>query len=54
MSTVRAVENNVPVLQSANGGYSFYIDARGRFMKLLNYGQAGTLQAEVPLHYTAY
>ncbi|MDQ3813756.1 MAG: apolipoprotein N-acyltransferase, partial [Armatimonadota bacterium] len=32
MATVRAVENGVAVAQVANGGYSFVVDARGRFM----------------------
>lgn len=49
MSTVRAVENDVPVLQSANGGYSFHIDARGRFLKILDYGHGEVLVTETIL-----
>jgi apolipoprotein N-acyltransferase len=32
MLTVRAVENEVAVAQAANGGYSFAVDPRGRFV----------------------
>jgi apolipoprotein N-acyltransferase len=34
MATLRAVENDVPVVQVANGGYSFVVDRRGRFLQL--------------------
>lgn len=32
MAALRAVENDVPVVQVANGGYSFVVDRRGRFV----------------------
>lgn len=32
MATLRAVESDVPVVQVANGGYSFVVDRRGRFV----------------------
>jgi apolipoprotein N-acyltransferase len=34
MAAMRAVENDVPVVQVANGGYSFVVDRRGRFVSL--------------------
>ncbi len=32
MAALRAVENDAPVAQAANGGHSFAVDRRGRFM----------------------
>jgi apolipoprotein N-acyltransferase len=49
MSTLRAVENDISVAQSANGGYVFAIDARGRFIKLSPPNKAGVLAAELRL-----
>jgi apolipoprotein N-acyltransferase len=49
MSTLRAVENDVPVAQSANGGYSLGVDARGRFLKISDLGKAQVLEAVLPL-----
>jgi apolipoprotein N-acyltransferase len=49
MSTLRAVENDVPVAQCANGGHSFAVDARGRFLSLAPYGETGVLAARLPI-----
>lgn len=49
MSTVRASENAMPVAQAANGGYSFVIDGRGRFLTRSEFGQAQVVAGEVPL-----
>ena len=38
MSTVAAVENRTTVVQSANGGYAFAVDSKGRFMYKSTYG----------------
>jgi apolipoprotein N-acyltransferase len=47
MSTLRAVENDIPVLQSGNGGYSFAVDARGRFVILSALNKPQVLTAEL-------
>lgn len=49
MSTLRAVENGVPVVQCANGGYSFVIDSLGRFQQISEYGRAQVLAASLRL-----
>jgi apolipoprotein N-acyltransferase len=49
MSTLRAVENDVPVAQCGNGGYSFVVDARGRFMALSTSGEVQVLAAQMEL-----
>jgi apolipoprotein N-acyltransferase len=48
MSLLRAVENGVPLLQSANGGYSFVADASGRVLAGSSYGEAQVLDAPYP------
>lgn len=49
MSAVRAAENGIAVAQSANGGYSFIIDGRGRFLARSEFGVAQIVRGEVPL-----
>jgi apolipoprotein N-acyltransferase len=49
MSALRAAENGITVAQSANGGYSFVIDGRGRFLTISEFGRVQTLEEEVPL-----
>jgi apolipoprotein N-acyltransferase len=49
MSAVRAVENNVWVAQSANGGYSFAVDPKGRFVVKSNFNVPQTLDMQIPL-----
>jgi apolipoprotein N-acyltransferase len=61
MGVLRAVENDVPVVQVANGGHSFVVDRRGRFVVKpailspdvasvpLDFGRAQTVEIEVPL-----
>lgn len=48
MSLLRAVENGVPVVQSANGGYSFVADASGRVLADSVYGEALVLNVPDP------
>jgi apolipoprotein N-acyltransferase len=50
MATVRAIENRVPVVQAANGGYSFVVDPCGRFVVKSSFGKAETLSVTVPLN----
>jgi apolipoprotein N-acyltransferase len=47
MSALRAVENNVPVAQCGNGGYSFVVDARGRFAQISEVDTAAVLLAKL-------
>jgi apolipoprotein N-acyltransferase len=49
MSAVRAVENGVPVAQSANGGYTFAVDRWGRFMVKSTFNVPQTVQASLVL-----
>ena len=49
MAILRAVENNVPVVQVANGGYSFAANARGQVLESLPYGVPCARSAVVPL-----
>ncbi len=39
MTAVRAVENRVPVVQAANGGYAVAVDAKGRFLAIGEYNR---------------
>jgi len=39
----RAIENNIPVVRSANTGVSMIIDSRGRVQKKLEFGRSGWL-----------
>ena len=43
MAAVRAAENGIPIAQAANAGYSFVIDARGRFLIKSDFGKAQTI-----------
>jgi apolipoprotein N-acyltransferase len=47
MAVMRAVENGVPVVQSANGGYSFVVDPRGRLVVSTVFGLPQTLTPTV-------
>jgi apolipoprotein N-acyltransferase len=47
MAILRAVENGVPLVQSANGGYSFVVDPHGRLVMTTEYGLPQTLAAKV-------
>lgn len=49
MAALRAVECDLPVIQSANGGYSFLIDPRGRFVVSTSFGSPQILPVAVPL-----
>lgn len=53
MSVIRAAENGVPVVQSSNGGYTFGVDARGRFLPELGgkpeYARTRALPLSIPL-----
>jgi apolipoprotein N-acyltransferase len=51
MLTVRAVENSVSLAQAANGGYTFAVDPRGRFMVDVkhSFGMPGTVEVVLPL-----
>lgn len=50
MSAVAAVENRTPVMQSANGGYAFAVDRKGRFIGKSTFGTPQVLAVKVPLH----
>lgn len=45
---LRAVEQGLPLLRSANTGVSAVIDAKGRLLQALPLNQAGILDADVP------
>jgi apolipoprotein N-acyltransferase len=47
---MRAVENGVWTVQSANGGYSFVVDRHGRFVVKSAFNKAQTLAVDVPLN----
>lgn len=47
MAIIRAVENDVPVVQSANGGYSFVVDPRGRLVVSTQFGSPRALDVRV-------
>jgi apolipoprotein N-acyltransferase len=47
MSAVAAVENRTPVVQAANGGYSFAIDRKGRFDAESTFGSSQVLAVTV-------
>lgn len=47
MSAVAAVENRTPVLQAANGGYSFLVDRKGRFVAKSTFGVPQALAVDV-------
>lgn len=47
MGVLRAVENRVPVVQSANGGYSFVVTPQGRVTMASAFGLPQTLDATV-------
>jgi apolipoprotein N-acyltransferase len=49
MAAVRAAENGVPVAQAANAGYSFVIDARGRFVMRSEFGKAQAIPFSISL-----
>ncbi|RYG75151.1 apolipoprotein N-acyltransferase, partial [bacterium] len=47
MAIMRAVENGVPLVQSANGGYSFVVTPRGRVVMTSRFGLPQTLDATI-------
>ena len=47
MAIIRAVENGVPLVQSANGGYSFVVTAHGQMVMTTEFGLPQTLSATV-------
>ena len=47
MSAVAAVENRTAVVQSANGGYAFAVDRKGRFIGKSTYGMPQVLVVDV-------
>jgi apolipoprotein N-acyltransferase len=47
MAIMRAVENGVPLVQSANGGYSFAVTARGQVTMTTEFGLPQTLDTTV-------
>jgi apolipoprotein N-acyltransferase len=49
LSRLRAVEHGLPVLRAANTGISAVIDARGRVVDALGLGQAGFVDAPLPV-----
>ncbi len=49
MSVLRAAENGVSVAQAANGGFTFAVDARGRFLAISDFGKAQTLEVKMAL-----
>lgn len=48
MAILRAVESGSSLLQAANGGYSFRVDARGRVRESLPFGEPGSLLVRLP------
>jgi len=48
MSAVRAAENGIALAQSANGGHSFVIDGRGRFLYRSDFGTMQAVAWDVP------
>lgn len=46
---MRAIEQGLPVIRSANTGVSGVIDARGRMLTQIDLGQAGFVDAAVPV-----
>lgn len=49
MGALRAVENKLPVAQSANGGYSGAIGPDGSVIAMGRYGVPGTIEARLPI-----
>ena len=49
MAAMRAVENDVPIAQAGNGGFSFAVDRCGRFMVKSSLNQARALPVFLPL-----
>ena len=48
MGVLRAVENGVPLVQSANGGESLACDAQGRILAHIPFGQAKSIAVRLP------
>jgi apolipoprotein N-acyltransferase len=48
MGVLRAVENGVPLVQSANGGESLVCDAQGRVLAHIPFGQAKAVAVTMP------
>jgi apolipoprotein N-acyltransferase len=46
-STMRAIENGLPMVRSATLGYSFAVDQRGRLITEAPFGEVVALRAEV-------
>jgi apolipoprotein N-acyltransferase len=49
MAAVRAVENRVPVVQAANGGYAVAVDAQGRFIAIGEYNRPQAIAVNLEL-----
>ena len=47
LAVMRAAENGVPVIRSANNGISFICDDEGRILDWLEVGRRGLVQAEI-------
>jgi apolipoprotein N-acyltransferase len=47
-SQLRSVETGLPMVRAANNGVSGFIDAKGRVIEKLGYGQKGAIDAELP------
>jgi apolipoprotein N-acyltransferase len=49
MATLRAVENRLPVVQAANGGYSFAVDPHGQFVVKSAFSAAQAVAVDIAL-----
>ena len=45
----RSIENNTYLIRSANKGFSAFINNNGVVIKLLNPGETGNIELEVPI-----
>ena len=48
MGVLRAVENGLPLVQSANGGESLACDAQGRILARVPFGEARAIAVTLP------